>query len=154
MAMALELEPRPQDEGWASYWKASNPEEEERLKAAFAARRDERKKLGILRIPKSMVSRLGIPTRMETDEETFECVGELHCLVELESEEVRLRLAETLWEALSSSVYSRDEIYKKTKKSEINDLLMRVYQDCQSNNGFPDLDKASEWVRDDFGLGK
>lgn len=43
-SMALELKPREADNGWSSYWESKNNNEEQSVKAAFAARRDKKKK--------------------------------------------------------------------------------------------------------------
>lgn len=146
-AMALELQPGPRDNGWASYWARANLLEEDRILAAFAARRQSKQTLDAVVLPTGLLAELGIVVKADTDAETFQCVADLHRLVGLNDEQARRRLAEVILSRFQGSQDFRARFWRRVTKGALRDLFLAVLGSCTDS---PDRTRAAQWLQEEL----
>ena len=147
-SLALQLRPRENDRGLASFWEASTGEEIDHVKAAFIAQKPHRpKRLDVLLIPLYLVEQAGLAVGVDHDGSAFSCVASLHRRINLASEERRARLARTILKAVRSGEMAKDQIYARITAGAIKPLIQGVYQECLAGGEEPEAEKASPWAR-------
>jgi hypothetical protein len=147
-SIALALEPRLVDQGQSSFWQVINGHQENHVKASFAAQRQNKQNLFVLRLPRKLVEQVNVGIKHDPVLTTFACIADLHHLLNFDSRPALNRLAEELWKALQSDELARNDVYHKVKKSEIGQLLSETYQSCIHDGEMPDITRAQQWAQD------
>jgi len=115
-----------------SLWHFSSVQEENRVIAAFVAKKTSAATLATFLFPESFLAKATVVFMRDTDEDNYDCIKQLHISADLSSEATRHKLASEIVTAFDSGQWDPKSGLKKVIKSKNAEFVKQVLTTCET----------------------